>query len=152
MFAARFFEARYWDAWYWQATGAESAAVIATKGGIYPEVIRRKKRPQDEEVVEPPPRTVREDIDEAIRRLYGPPEQTPSAATASADAPSTLPQPLSEAERAQVVAALAAIPDNTLIVYGLDQAVEAAVNLMRGLEQEDEEALIIIAASIIATT
>jgi len=120
-----------------------------TTGGLPPKRIRvidRKGRVRDDED-EPKPETVRQ----TINRLLGIDQPKPAVVEAqAADAidvsrPAPL-IPLTEAQRQQVIAALSAVPDETLLAFGLEESVERAALLIKELEQDDEEAVLIILA------
>lgn len=132
--------------WLWQVAGgaAPTTPTIPTKG-LWPKVIDRKGRLR-KEPQEPEPETVRQ----TINRLLGidqPEPQAEQQATDAIDVDRPVPViPLTEAQRVQVIAALSAVPDETLLSYGLEAAVERAAQLVKELEQDDEEALLIMIA------
>lgn len=59
------------------------------------------------------------------------------------------PAPLTDIQRAQVIAALSAVPEEQLMAYGLRDAVVAAVTLVQELQRDEEEALVMILAMTI---
>lgn len=120
--------------WWWQDL-APPAPVIIIRGGL-PKKIRAIGRKGRLEREEPKPRTVREEIERILR---GP-------QLADAEAPGRPVIPLTEAQRTQVIAALSAVPEEQLLAVGLDQALATAVQLIKDLERDDEEALIMILA------
>lgn len=115
-----------------------------SRGGIL--VVDRKGRKAEE----PQRRPSRDEIRAVLDRLANPPppseQQTDALDVSRAERPVI---PLTEGQRAQVIAALSAVPQEQLLDYGLEAAVEAAAKLIRELEQDEEEALIMIVSLVV---
>lgn len=111
-------------------------------GGDDALVRRKHRRSAHQDLRDTLDRIERKRVEALQRPVVAEPEIT-------TDVPAILdlpPKPLTEAQRAQVISALTAVPERQLIDYGLEAAVIAAIKLVQELEADDEEAVVMILA------